>query len=143
MDSFEQIGEAMYNYIKTGVKKLRDNEIMATKATIFISGNYHKGNKYNSSKQISLQRQTRDVDEIWSQIYPYLKEIFDETKSYKKCGIIFNDLKPEDVVQGSLFTEKIESVLPPENVEKKWEMKQDFMSQKYTTSWDEIPSVFV
>ena len=143
VDSFEQIGEAMYNYIKTGVKKLRDNEIMATKATIFISGNYHKGNKYNSSKQITLQRQTRDVDEIWSQIYPYLKEIFDETKTYKKCGIIFNDLKPEDVVQGSLFTEKIENVLPPENVEKKWEMKQDFMSQKYTTSWDEIPSVFV
>ena len=24
-----------------------------------------------------------------------------------------------------------------------WEMRQEFMSQKFTTSWDEIPNVFV
>ena len=29
------------------------------------------------------------------------------------------------------------------NEEKKWEMRQEYISQKYTTSWDEIPQVFV
>ena len=28
-------------------------------------------------------------------------------------------------------------------VDKKWEMKQDYITQKYTTSWDELPLVFV
>ena len=47
------------------------------------------------------------------------------------------------VEQGTLFSQQVQTVLPPENREKKWEMKKDFISQKYTTSWEEIPSVFV
>lgn len=143
IDSFDQVAEAMYSYITSGVKKLMDNEISPNKATIFVCGNIHKGQKYHKSKQITLQKQTRDINEIWSQVYPHLKTLFDQNKSYKKCGIIFNNLMPEHMEQGTLFSENIQSVLPPENKEKKWEMKQDFISQKYTTSWDEIPNVFV
>jgi DNA polymerase V len=143
IDSFDQIAEAMYSYIKSGVKKLRDNEIAPNRATIFICGNIHKGEKHYSSKQISLQKQTRDIDEIWSQVYPHLKKMFKDTKKYKKCGIIFNNLMPETLQQGTLFSTPIQLVQPPANTEKKWEMRQDFISQKFTTSWADIPSVFV
>ena len=143
IDSFDQISEAMYSYITSGVKKLIDNEIAPNKATIFVMGNIHKGQKHYKSKQITLQKQTRDINDIWSQIYPHLKKLYDTNKSYKKCGIIFNNLMPEYMEQTTLFSEDIQSVLPPDNKEKKWEMKQDFISQKYTTEWDEIPTVFV
>lgn len=143
VDSFDQIAEAMYSYIKSGVKKLIDNELSPTKATIFISGNRHKGEGHGISRQIFLQRQTRDIDEIWSQIYPHLKEMYQQDKKYKKCGIIFNDLQPENIEQLTLFSEPIDFVAPPINEEKKWEMRQEYISQKYTTSWDEIPQVFV
>jgi len=143
IDSFDQIAEAMYSYIKSGVKKLRDNEIAPNRATIFICGNIHKGEKHYSSKQISLQKQTRDIDEIWSQVYPHLKKMFKDTKKYKKCGIIFNNLMPETLQQGTLFSTPIQLVQPPANTEKKWEMRQEFISQKFTTSWADIPSVFV
>ena len=143
IDSFDQIAEAMYSYIKSGVKKLIDNEISPNRATIFICGNIHKGEKHYSSKQISFQKQTREVEEIWSQVYPHLRSMFKDTKKYKKCGIIFNDLMPETIEQGTLFGSSIQLVQPPANTEKKWEMRQEFMSQKYTTSWEEIPSVFV
>jgi len=143
IDSFDQIAEAMYSYIKSGVKKLIDNEISPNRATIFICGNIHKGEKHYSSKQITFQRQTRDIEEIWSQVYPHLREIYSDKKKYKKCGIIFNDLMPESVEQGSLFSSSIQLIQPPANTEKKWEMRQEFMSQKYTTSWADIPSVFV
>jgi DNA polymerase V len=141
--SLEQISEAMYSYIKSGVKKLTDNETMPNKATIFLCGNIHKGEKHYANKQISFQSQTRDIDEIWSQVYPHLKNIYKDTKKYKKCGIIFNELMPDTTSQGTLFTTLIEYIQPPENKEKKWEMRQDFISQKFTTSWDDIPSVFV
>ena len=143
ISSLEQISEAMYSYIKSGVKKLTDNETMPNKATIFLCGNIHKGEKHYINKQLSFQSQTRDIDEIWSQVYPHLKNIYKDTKKYKKCGIIFNELMPETTSQGTLFTTLIEYIQPPENKEKKWEMRQDFISQKFTTSWDDIPSVFI
>ena len=143
INSFDQISEAMYSYIKSGVKKLTDNGISPNRATIFLSGNVHKGEKHHSSKQISFHKQTRDVNEILSQVYPHLKSIYKTTKNYKKCGIIFNDLMPESIEQGTLFSSSIQMVQPPANVEHKWEMRQEYMSQKFTTSWSEIPSVFV
>ena len=140
---FDQLAEAMYTYIKNGVKKLIDNGISPNRATIFLSGNVHKGEKHYSSKQITFQKQTRDVEEIWSQVYPNLRAIYSDKKKYKKCGIIFNDLMPESIEQGTLFSSSIQLVQPPANVEKKWEMRQEFISQKFTTNWDEIPKVFV
>ena len=143
IDSFEQIAEAMYSYIQSGVKKLIDNEISPNRATIFLCGNIHKGEKHYSSKQISFNKQTRNVDDIWSQVYPHLLSIYSDTKKYKKCGIIFNELMPESIEQGTLFTSTIELVQPPSNTEKRWEMRQEYISQKFTTSWADIPSVFV
>ena len=143
IDSFDQIAEAMYSYIKSGVKKLIDNGITPNRATIFLSGNIHKGEKHFSNQQIRFERQTRNVDEIWSQVYPYLRGIYENTKKYKKCGIIFNDLKPENIQQGVLFQSSIQIIQPPVNLENEWEMKQEYISQKYTTMWDDIPRVFV
>lgn len=143
VDDFDQLAEAMYSYIKSGVKKLVDNEISPNRATIFLSGNVHKGEKHHSSKQINFLKQTRDVDEIWSQVYPYLKKIYKIGKKYKKCGIIFNDLMPENIEQTSLFSNSIQLIQPPVNKQKDWEMRQEFISPKYTTSWEQIPKVFV
>lgn len=142
VDTFDQIAEAMYSYILSGIKKLRDNEIAPNKATIFISGNKHKGQEHHSSKQVSFVKQTRDADEIWSQIYPHLKTMFDTTKEYKKCGIIFGSLLPENLEQGKLFAMPLPKIKVPINQDKKWLMKQDYISKKYTTSWSEIPKVF-
>lgn len=143
IDSFDQVSEAMYTYIQSGIKKLLDNEISPNRATIFMCGNIHKGQKHYKQKQVTLQKQTRDINEIWSQVHPHLQNMFNTNKTYKKCGIIFNNLMPENVEQITLFPQSIQTVLPPNNIEKKWEMRQDFISQKYTTSWDEIPNVFV
>jgi DNA polymerase V len=143
IDSFEQIAEAMYSYIQSGIKKLIDNEISPNRATIFLCGNIHKGEKHYSSKQISFHKQTRNIEEIWSQVYPHLQSIYSDTKKYKKCWIIFNDLMPESIQQGTLFSMAIQPIQPPTNTEKKWEMRQEYISQKFTTSWEDIPTVFV
>ncbi len=143
VDSFEQIAEAMYTYIENGVRKLIQNNIHASRCHIFVSGNKHKGQGHYNTVGVTFQESTQDVNQIWGQVYPQLKKIYQENKMYKKCGIIFNELTPDNVKQITLFTEPIDIVEKPENKEKKWEMKQDFLTQKYTTSWDEIPLVFV
>lgn len=143
VNSFEQISEAMYSYIENGVRKLIQNNIHASRCHIFVSGNKHKGQGHYKSIGVTFQESTQDVNEIWGQVYPQLKKIYKENKMYKKCGIIFNELTPDNVKQITLFTEPIDVVEKPKNQFKQWEMKQDFLTQKYTTSWEEIPLVFV
>jgi DNA polymerase V len=140
---FDQLGEAMFTYIKNGVKKLSQNRLFANKATIFVSGNYHKGNKYQYSKTIKLQTPTRDPGLIWSQIYEQYKVLCSKSEKYKKCGIVFNELTPDSIIQTSLFNDEVKVIEAPQNKTHEWEMRQDYITQKYTTSWDELPKVFV
>ena len=143
VQDFNQLGEAMYTYIKNGVKKLSQNKLFANKVTIFVSGNYHKGDKYHHSKTIKLQTPTRDPNLIWSQIYEQYKVLCNKSEKYKKCGILFNELTPDTVVQTSLFNDEVKVVEIPQNETHEWEMNQDYITQKYTPSWDELPYVFV
>lgn len=143
VQDFDQLGEAMYTYIKNGVKKLSQNKLFANKATIFVSGNYHKGDKYHHSKTIKLQTPTRDPDLIWSQIHEQYKVLCNKSEKYKKCGIVFNELTPDTIIQTSLFNDEVQVVEAPQNETHEWEMRQDYITQKYTTSWDELPYVFV
>ena len=143
VQDFDQLGEAMYTYIKNGVKKLSQNKLFANKVTIFVSGNYHKGDKYHYSKTIKFQTPTRDPDIIWSQIHEQYKVLCNRSEKYKKCGIIFNELTPDTIIQTSLFNDEVKVFDSPQNETHEWEMRQDYITQKYTTSWDELPYVFV
>lgn len=142
INSLDQIGEAMYNYIKAGVRKLNQNQMSVTKATIFLSGNFHKGQNHNKVKTITFVKSTNDEIEIWSQVSKHLEDMFSTVKTYKKCGITFHNLIPQNVIQNTLFLSDYQELTPPVNKHKKWEMKQDFKSRKFTTSWSELPLVF-
>lgn len=143
VDEFEDISQAMYTYIKNGVRKLEENGADTSRVTIFVNGNKHKGDSHFDSKQLNLQQQTKSVDEIWSQVYPHLNDLYRKGRKYKKCGIVFHNLVPQTHRQISLFTDDVQLVSPPQTKTNKWEMKQDFKTQHYTTSWDQIPEVFV
>lgn len=143
VDQLDDISQAMYTYIKNGVRKMDESGAETNRVTIFVSGNIHKGQKHSSSKQLHLQRQTKDIDEIWSQVFPHLQNLFESGKKYKKCGIVFHNLIPDNQVQTTLFTEEVKIVQAPVSSTNKWEMRQDFKTQHYTTSWEEIPEVFV
>jgi DNA polymerase V len=143
IDQLDDIAQAMYSYIQNGVRKLEENGAETNRVSIFVSGNVHKGERHFASKQLNLQYQTKEVNEIWSQVYPYLKELYKDGKKYKKCGIIFHNLVPHTQFQTSLFTQEVETIQPPIFNSGRWEMRQEFKTQHYTTSWDEIPEVFV
>lgn len=143
IDDFSQIAEAMHSYIQNGIRKLVEDNLETKKATIFVSGNKHKGQNHSYYKSLSFQRSTSDVEEIWSQVYPELRKLFKKDKSYKKCGIVFSEITPSNQHQITLFQSSLQMVSTPSNVEKKWEMKQEFITKKYTTKWEDIPECFV
>lgn len=140
--AFDQLAEAMHFYIQSGIRKLKDNEAAPNEATIFISGNPYRGEDHSVSKQIRFTKQTRDEQDIWAQVYPHLKNLYVEGRGYKKCGIVFSRLMPQSTEQGILFPTHFTTAPTPVNKERQWEMRSDYISQKFTTSWDEIPLVF-
>lgn len=143
LTEIEELQEVMYSYIQSGVKKLKENEVSSSKCVIFVAGNKHKNEGHYVSKSVTFQEPTQSAEEIWSQVYSHLVDLYSNDKKYKKCGIIFNELTPENVKQITLFTEPLNNFEIPSNQDKKWEMKQEYITQKYTTSWEDIPSVFV
>jgi hypothetical protein len=64
-------------------------------------------------------------------------------RKYWTSGIIFSELTPDEEKQLTLFTDKIEKAEVPTTETKDWEMKSNYITRKYTTSWDELPLVHV
>jgi hypothetical protein len=42
-----------------------------------------------------------------------------------------------------MFNDEVLIIDSPVNESQEWEMRQDYITQKYTTSWNEIPQVFI
>jgi DNA polymerase V len=141
VDSLNQLSEALYNYVVSAVKKLKDNNLHANNCTIFVMGNKHKNMGHFSSKYITLQKQTQNIEEIWAQVYPHLRYLYSPDKIYKKCGIIFNQLLPDNIQQHILFENELESISVPVNEVRKWEMKQAHLSKRYTTNINDLPII--
>ena len=51
-------------------------------------------------------------------------------------------LFPKEVKQEKIVYEEFEEVDVPEVDSQKWMTRRDFLSQNYTTSWNELPLVF-
>lgn len=56
-------------------------------------------------------------------------------------GVCFWGLRPQDKKQGVIFKEKHQFCEIPHVEHIKWETRRDFLSPKWTTSWDEIPKI--
>jgi DNA polymerase V len=91
-----------------------------------------------------------------------MSSIFRDGFSYKKCGVMLNDLSSVDAVQLDLLSlavnshdEKLMSVIDAlnkrygsgtirfasEGMRQEWKMRSDMRSPRYTTNWNELPIV--
>jgi DNA polymerase V len=140
---FDELAAALYFFLLKGIEKLKSNRVLAQACTIFIVGNRFKGGHHYYSKQLTFLKQTRDIELIWSQIYPSLKKIYDKSKTYKKCGVIFNRLTSDKAVQLNLFTPVVQKIKPPVSKDKKWQLKKEYITPAYTSSWNDIPEIFI
>ena len=90
------------------------------------------------------------------------RHIYRKGYQYHKAGIMLLNLQPKSLQQGLLFPSKQQSkreqlleaveqirnnygpdsvFLAAQGIQRKWEMKRNYRSPRYTTNWQEIPSV--
>ena len=155
------MAEAMANYAAACAAKLRVEKTCCQRLQVFIQTNPHKTEEaqYLRSIDIDMERATNHTGEIIKTALQGLDIIFKPGFLYMKCGVTVMDLVPETVVQSSCFDQAdrmknglvmktidhINSTLGKEIVrtavqgfERKYRLKTEYLSQRYTTRMGEI-----
>ena len=161
--TFEQLAQVVSTYATLCSAKLRKQHSCAKTVTVFILTNLYRKQgciSYSGVRKIQLEAPTNNSMEIISASIIALRSIYRSNCRYKKAGVIISDILPNSNVQLSLFhdikdIEKRHSLMNAidslndiygrmkvrfavNGFNRKWKMKQKFLSPCYTTRINEL-----
>lgn len=160
----ELLQEAVSTYAVRCSEKLRRQNSVAKLLTVFIHTDpfNHQDSQINKSKTISLPIATNNNIELVRYSLFCLSQIYSPNYTYKKAGVIVEGLQSEKHVQANLFEntdhkkfrkllktvdklnyeygrDKIKLAVQGDGL--KWKLRQEKLSKRYTTNWNEIIEV--
>lgn len=164
MTDRKQISEAMCNYAANVALKLREEKTYAGSLQVFIQTNPHKSEheQYMRSVIVHLDRPANITSSIIKNAMRGFDIVFKEGYKYMKCGIIAMNIVPENAGQSSLFDQADKSKntilfkamdtinksigrdvvrMAVQGYERKYRMRADQLSGRYTTHIDELLTV--
>ena len=163
----ETITDALTTHLSRACEKLRKQDSLCGTITVSLHtnkfrktpGNGLPAKQYSDSITVSLPHPTSATAELLQYAGSALQSIFAYGYAYQKVGIILTDLVPGDYRQKGVFVEgPNEKLLALSCVVDKlnyrfgqdklrlasqmynpdWPMKPAYLSQRYTTRWEEI-----
>ena len=158
------VKEAISNYAATCALKLRNEQSVCKAINVFIATNPHKTEHKQYSHSITIQCETATnlTKEIIGYALKGLEIILKKDYLYMKCGVIVLNLIPESEVQINLFDkldrskDKILSKVVDElnsdmgrdtlrmavqRFDRRYKLRAEKLSKKYTTNMNEILKV--
>jgi DNA polymerase V len=155
------ITEAVSTYAVRCAEKLRKQNSVANLLTVFIHTDPFNPSdpQINKSKTITLPVATSSNTELVKYARLCLNEIFMPGFRYKKAGVIVDGLQNESCFQQNIFDitdrkkqrdllkviDKLNSEYGRDKVKlavqgdgKEWKLRQEKLSKRYTTNWNEI-----
>lgn len=156
--------EAIATYTTRCAEKLRQDNLLAGGFTVSIrTSNFRKENQYAAARTIQLEPPTNDTGRLIQAAMQLAEVAFQPGYEYLKAKVMAFDLVAADEVQGSLLgapvhdpkraklmetLDTINRKLSPDAIKfgalglkPTWTMRADYFSQRYTTHWDELPTV--
>lgn len=158
--TLDEMKERVSTFATVCSEKLRKQKSCCYGVILYLRKDNFKSqkNRYSFYKMETLPYASNSAITISNVAIKMLKSIFEEGEIYKKAGVIVTQLIPENEKQFHLFEEenpkhqilmkviddyqkktgdrKIK--LGVQNLEKTWTMKQNHLSPKYTTRFEEI-----
>lgn len=158
------ITEAVSTYAVRCAEKLRKQNSVANLLTVFIHTDPFNPNEpqINKSKTITLPVATNNSMELVKYALICLNEIFIQDYRYKKAGVIVEGLQSESSFQQNIFdkTDRVKQrnllatvdklnkdfgrdkiKLAVQGDGKEWKLRQEKLSKRYTTNWNDIIEV--
>ena len=158
-----QIAEALASYISRAAQKLREQGSVCFKINVWITTNpFSNSPQYYNSANFQFLSGVSDTRRLIEVGLELLEEVFVYGFSYKKVGVILNDLQQKEYNQLNFFekeqdreSEALMKVMDAINqregpetlksaacgVNEKWKMMCQFKSAGFTTRWSDILKV--
>ncbi len=163
-NNYRQIEEAISSYAARASERLREEQLVTSVVHVFIRTSRHRqGDAQDAqSTNVELAVPTSSTQEVITAAKKALQKIYQKGFKYYKTGVVLLDLVPESEVQRDLFDtkdrEKMDSLMATfdsinstmgtgslkiaaEGLGKRWRMKQNNLSPRYTTKWSELKEV--
>tara|TARA_X000000368_G_scaffold184893_1_gene146021 strand:- start:214 stop:1476 length:1263 start_codon:yes stop_codon:yes gene_type:complete len=163
ISSLKTLQPIVNNFAVRAAEKLRNEKQKCSQVSVFIKTSSFNKNKvqHTGLRTVEMFGPTDDTRDILSATKKGLLPIFKSGYAYAKAGVILNKFSCQKIKQCSLFEEfnnlKEDSKLmkyidymnayetqiyfASQNTKELSPMKQSMTSQKYTTSWYELPKV--
>ena len=167
VESLQELEEALAEYVTRGAEKLRKQHSVADWIHVFLMTNRFKEEdaQYNNLFGKPISRPTSHTGELIKEAPRCLRVIYRPGFRYKKTGVMFTGIQPEEVLPLSLWEaqespplEKYSRLMETidqinhdwgrstiqsaaAGVSRNWKMRQFFLSPRYTTRWDQIPQL--
>lgn len=161
--TLQQLDERVVTFAVTCAEKLRKQSSECNTIMVFVHTNRFRKDQPQYSKNIIVQLpfSTNSSIEIAKYACLGLQKIFREGYRYKKAGVIVMDITPENTSQQGLFehsdlrhkplmraVDKVNDKtgshqvrLAAQHPKRRWKMRQEYLSARYTTSLQEIIEV--
>lgn len=155
--------ERVSTFAVTCAEKLRKEKSNCNAIMVFLKTNKHHRNKPQYYKNIVIPLPYSSQSSITISKYACkgLELIFKEGYVYKKAGVIIMEITPMEMIKQNLFCHENPKHHPlmktldlinkklgqnklklaSQNLTKTWDMKQENLSKRYTTNWNELLEV--
>jgi DNA polymerase V len=156
--------EALSCYVSNASRKLREQKSVCAKLMVYAQTSQFlaQQDRYAAELVVRLTRPTSDTGTLISQALKALRKIYVKGYRYQKVGVELRDLRPDTQVQSDLFGTvsenqhgKLQQVMAAIDrinaahgrntvihgsmgFEKKWAMRQEFLSRKFTTRIEDV-----
>jgi len=161
----EYLNEAVAQFISIAAEKLRAQKSVTSMIHLTLRTNKYSNykSKYKHRMSLPLAMPTADTSFLIKCGHAGLRKLYDPELRYKKAAVMLTGILPQSAVQNDLFNEQQYSVDQHElmnkldeintrygsgtahfaatGIEQPWAMKQEQLSPKYTTQWNNILEV--
>jgi DNA polymerase V len=157
----EAVEEAVSMHAATVALKLRQQKSMALTLTIYLRTNKHnvKHDQHYPCITVKIPFAANSTHQLTRVAVQAIRAIFQPGYNYLKTGVRATGIIPEGEVQYNIFhdyaqgkeqqlAELMDSLndrygrgtlrLGSDSFERRWAMKQEFLSKQYTTNWKDI-----
>ncbi|MFN2456788.1 MAG: Y-family DNA polymerase [Chitinophagaceae bacterium] len=162
----KDIKEAIATYTSRTAEKLRRQKSAASIITVFVVPKEEvKKSTFQPGPVISsctiLPQPTSITSELIKPALKMAEELYQQQTKYQKAGVILSGLVPDNSIQGNLFTpgsstgrflmDMVDNInfsmrddvikFGASGTKRNWKMRQQELSPRYTTRWDELCEV--
>ncbi|HNP24434.1 MAG TPA: Y-family DNA polymerase [Panacibacter sp.] len=164
ISDYKTLSEAVSNYTAACALKLRQQQSCAKELHVFLQTNPHRVQDQQYMRSITLQLETASsmTNELIRYALKALDIIYQPGFNFMKCGVMVQDIKPEDAIQHALFDsvdrsknktvmhalDKVNKALGKDLVrfaaqgfEKKYRLRAGYLSKRYTTNMNELLTI--